>query len=108
MVSGVRSSTSASASSVAATSLHMTHPSSVRPVFGSDTYDARQPAQSRSRLIWQSTVFGDFFAEARFEVVECNVAFGIIAATRVHTDGAVLDIGIADHEHVGNLLRLGS
>ena len=37
IVSAVRSSTSASASSVASTMLHITHAVSVRPVLGSDT-----------------------------------------------------------------------
>src|SRR6476469_4617349 len=85
----------------------MTQPLSELPVSGSDTYEARQPAHRRSKLIWESTVFGDFFADARLEVIEGNVTVGVVAAPGVHTHGAVLDIGVADDEHVRNLLRLG-
>src|SRR3954469_570528 len=49
----------------------------------------------------------DFGGEAVDELAERDAAFGIVAAARVHADGAVLDVVITDDEHVGNLLELG-
>src|SRR2546423_13179769 len=51
IVCRVRSSTSASRSSVAAMRLQNTHLVSVRPVSGCETYALRHPAHSRSKLI---------------------------------------------------------
>ena len=36
-----------------------------------------------------------------------DVALGVVAPPPVHADGAVLDVGVADHEHVRHLLGLG-
>ena len=69
----------------------------------------RQPAHSRSRLIGCgahrcSTTSA---ASCAMNVVERDVALGVVAPPPVHADRAVLDVGVADDEHVRHLLGLG-
>src|SRR5690242_15277150 len=105
MVASVRSSTSASASSVALTRLQITQPASLsasRP----DTYDERQSAHSRSRLTRLPVLEHDR-GQTGDEVVDAHVALRLLAPPLVHADGAVLDIGVAHDEDVRDLLGLG-
>ena len=71
----------------------------------------RQPAQSRSRLDALATTrrSSDVGARARLDERRRRVdaALGRVAPRAVHADGAVLDVVVADDEHVRHLLDLG-
>ena len=41
------------------------------------------------------------------EGVDVDVALGLVGAASVDADGAGLDVGVADHEHIGELVQLG-
>src|SRR5437016_2690733 len=107
IVSGVRSSTSASVSSGALTRLHMTQPTSARPS-PPETYADRQSAHNRSRLMKVLPMLEHFGCEPVDERVDVHIAFGLVASPRVHADGAVVDVGVAHDEDVRDLLGLGA
>src|SRR5262245_32128976 len=106
IVQSVRSSTSASASSVAAMRLQITHPRSSLPRSGSETYSERQSAHSRSSGTRQLLVLDDVGGEALDELIDLDVALRFVAAARIHTDSPLLDVAVAHDEHVRHLLRL--
>src|SRR3954452_946623 len=99
-------------------------PSGGACVATSSMYVVRQPAQRRSRLTSsplrvrsspgrpyfgrarsrsRGDVAVDVVGDARDELVERDVALHAVAPPRVHAHGAVGDVVVTDHEHVGHL-----
>src|SRR3954447_21473339 len=78
-------------------------PTAVAP----DTYAERQSAHKRSRLTALLPVLEDFGAESFDELIDRDVALGMLASALIHSDRAALDVGITDNEDVRHLLGLG-
>src|SRR5688500_8516418 len=82
-----------------------TQPSSAA---AASTYSLRHPAHSLSSVTAApgSRAVFDLVAEAVDERPHRHVALDLPAAG-VHADGAGFNVGVADHQHVGDLLELG-
>ena len=59
------------------------------------------------RALTRSRAGVDVGGEPGDEVVDADAALGRVAPPPVHADGAVLDVVVADHQHVRHLLELG-
>src|SRR5687768_9594360 len=71
----------------------------------SSMYSLLHPAHSRS-IIRESRLGSDVRGEALDELVDGNIAFSSLAPPRADADRAVVDVVIADDQHVGQLLQL--
>src|SRR5215831_4350716 len=71
------------------------------------TYADRQSAHIRSRLTRLPVLEHDR-GETPQEVVDAHVALRMLTPPLVHADRAVLDVAVADDEHIRHLLGLGA